>query len=171
MKPLLKFISVLTLLFAPAGSALSQNVNPEKLKINGIIGLDSTYAQMIQSLGKPAHETKSQHEECTGGNEKTVKYAGLEFYFMDGTTMKGKTFRVMSFSVTAPKYTVSGVKLGDTEAVVKSKFGKRFSVDKDIVKGETTWIYEISDRDGPGQSTVTFKNGRVTAMGSSYTVC
>src|SRR4051812_14722227 len=81
MKLSLKFISILVLLFA-AASAFPQTVNPAKLKINGIIGLDSTYAQMIQAFGKPAHETKPQHEECTGGNEKTVKYAGLEFYFM-----------------------------------------------------------------------------------------
>jgi hypothetical protein len=171
MKPLLKFVSVLTLLFIAAGSALSQSVNPARLKINGIIGLDSTYAQMINAFGKPAHETRPQHEECTGGNEKTVKYAGLEFYFMDGTTMKGKTYRVMSFDVSSPKYTVSGIKLGDTEGAVRTKFGKRFTVEKDAAKGETYWNYEIGEKDGPGQTTVTLKNGKVTAISSSYTVC
>jgi hypothetical protein len=167
----LKFISMSLLFFALAVSILAQTINTAKLKINGVVGLDSTYAQMVQAFGKPSHETKAQHEECTGGNEKTVKYAGLEFYFMDGTTMKGKTFRVMSFSVTAQKYTVSGVKLGDTEAVVKTKFGKRFSAQKDAAKGETYLIYQISDRDGPGQTTVTLKNGKVTGISSSYTVC
>jgi PAS domain-containing protein len=122
-------------------------------------------------FGKPAHETRPQHEECTGGNEKTVKYAGLEFYFMDGTTMKGKTYRVMSFDVSSPKYTVSGIKLGDTEGAVRTKFGKRFTVEKDAAKGEVYWNYEIGEKDGPGQTTVTLKNGKVTAISSSYTVC
>src|ERR1041385_1014846 len=88
-----------------SGSAFAQAVNPAKLKINGVIGLDSTYAVVVKALGKPAKETKPQSEECTGGHEKTVKYPGLEFYFMDGATPGKKAYAVMTFDVSSPKYT------------------------------------------------------------------
>jgi hypothetical protein len=165
-------IAILTIALALVSqSAFPQTVNPAKLKINGIIGLDSTYAQMLKAFGKPSKETKPVSEECTGGHEKTVNYAGLEFYFMDGPSRGGKTFLVMSFDVSSPKFTVSGVKIGDSEATVRSRFGRRFTVDTDKATGEKTWHYEIGERDGPGWTTVTFKNGKVISIGSAYTVC
>jgi len=170
MGKLSKLILTAVLIFATA-STFGQTANPAKVKINGIIGLDSTYAQVVKAFGKPVKETKPQAEECTGGHEKTVKYAGLEVYFMDGSSKNGKTYEAMSFDVSSPKYTVSGVKIGDSEAIVRRKFGSRFTVDKDAEKGEKTWHYEIGERDGPGWTTVTFKNGKVVSIGSSYTVC
>lgn len=161
---------IVMLVFA-AASIFAQTVNPAKLKINGVIGLDSTYAQVVKAFGKPTKETKPGAEECTGGHEKTVKYAGLEFYFMDGPSSNHKTYMVMSFDVSSPKWTVSGVKLGDSEATVRSKFGRRFTADTDKATGETTWHYEIGERDGPGWTTVTFKNGKVVSIGSAYAVC
>jgi len=149
-----------------------QTVNPAKLKINGVIGLDSTYAQAIKLLGKPRKETKPVTSECTGDREKSVDYDGLSFYFADGPGPSKRTFRVMSFDITSPKYTASGVKLGDTEAVVKGKFGKRFTVDADTATGEKTWRYEISERNGgPGGTTVTFKNGKVVSIGTGFMLC
>ena len=154
-----------------AAPVFGQTVNPAKVRINGGIGLDSTYAQVVKLLGKPVRETKPQNEECTGGHEKTVKYAGLEFYFMDGPSKYGKTYMVMSFDVSSSEYMVSGVKMGDSEAVVRRKFGRPGSIDKDAARGETSWTYPIGDNDGPGRTTVTFKNGKVVSIGSSYTVC
>jgi hypothetical protein len=161
-------LMVVLLIAAPL---FAQTVNPAKLKINGVVGLDSTYAKVINALGKPVKETKAQREECTGGHEKTVKYNGLEFYLMDGPSHDKKTYLVMSFSVTSSKYTVSGVKLGDTESAVRTKLGRKFTTDIDLATGEKTWHFEIGERDGPGQTTVTFKNGKVVSIGSAYAVC
>jgi hypothetical protein len=150
----------------------SQTVNPAKVKINGVVGLNSTYAQVVKLLGRPKKETKPQKEECTGGHEKTVEYDGVTFYLMDGPSRGHKTYLVMSFDVSSPKLTVSGVKLGDSEAEVRRLYGKPQSVDTDPSTGETTWAYEISERQGgPGQTGVIFRKGKVTAIGSSYTVC
>jgi len=149
-----------------------QSVNPAKLKINGVVGLDSTYAQVIKLFGRPRKETKPVTSECTGDRERSVEYNGLSFYFADGPGPSKKTFLVMSFDLTSPKYTVSGVKVGDTEAVVKSKFGNRYTVDTDTATGEKTWRYDISERNGgPGGTTVTFKNGKVVSIGSGFLLC
>jgi hypothetical protein len=171
VKKLKGLISLLVVLLAVA-PLFAQKVNQAKLKINGIVGLDSTYAQVVKTFGKPAKETKPQKEECTGGREKTVDYAGLTFYFMSGPSRDHKTFLVMSFDVTSTKYAVSGIKLGDSEAVVRQRLGTRFTSDKDDATGKTAWIYEISERNGgPGQTTVTFKNGKVVGISSAYAVC
>jgi hypothetical protein len=90
---------------------------------------------------------------------------------MDGDSPGGKTFMVMSFDVSSTKWTVSGLKIGDSEAAVRSKFGRRYTADTDAATGEKIWHYEIGERDGPGWTTVTFKNGKVVNIGSAYTVC
>lgn len=162
---------ILSVLAVAAASAFAQTLNPARLKINGTVGLDSTYAQIVKSLGKPVKETKAVHEECARGREKTVKYAGLELGLMDAASKDGKTFELVSFSVTSAKYTVSGIKVGDTEAAVRAKLGKKFTIDKDAAKGETSWTYEMSDREGPGQTTVSFKNGKVNSISSSLMMC
>jgi hypothetical protein len=166
---LLKLILASALVFA-AAPVFAQTVNPAKVKINGV-GLDSSYAQVVKALGKPASETKPVEEACIGAHEKYVKYAGLHLYFMDGDSRSGKTFEVKNFQVKSPKWVVSGVKVGDTEAVVRSKFGRRFTVGTDPESRQKMWTYEMNDQDGPGWTTVTFKNGRVTSISSAFQVC
>jgi len=149
----------------------SQTVNPARVKINNMVGLDSTYAAVVKALGKPRKETRAVKEECTGGHEKTVDYDGISFYFMDGANPGKKGYRVMSFDVKTSRISVSGVKLGDDEATVMRRFGKPKSIDSNKATGETTWTYEIEEKQGPGQTSVTFKKGRVTAISSAYQVC
>ena len=162
---------LLSFLAVAAASVSAQTVNPARLRINGAVRLNASYAQIVKSLGKPAKETKAVHEECAGGREKTVKYAGLELGLMDAASRNGKTFELVSFSVRSAKYTVSGLKVGDTEAAVRARLGKKFTIDKDAAKGETSWIYEMSESEGPGQTTITFKSGRVVEISSSLMMC
>ena len=156
-------------LVAVAGNVFGQ-VNPAKLKINGV-GLNSTYAQVLRAFGKPSKDGKAIEEGCIGAHEKTVDYVGLSFYFMDGDSRGGKTFEIKSFSVTTPKWNVSGVKVGDTAAVVKAKFGKNYQIDRRTDGGGLAWDYEMSDQQGPGTTTVIFKKGKVWEISSSFQVC
>lgn len=154
-----------------AAAAYSQTVDPARLKIKSLIELNSTYPQVVKALGKPLRETRPVKEECAGGHEKTVSYAGLSFYFMDAANPGKNEYLVMSFDVTSPRYSVSGAKVGDSQAAVRLRFGKPTSVETDKRSGQTTWIYEIDEKQGPGQTTVTFKRGRVIAIGSAYQAC
>ena len=168
LQQLLIFMGIVAFASAPT---VAQAVNPANLKINGVIGLRSTYAQVIKTLGKPASESKPTMEQCTGGYEKTADYTGAMFYFMNGPSRDGKTFEVESFIVSSPKWTVSGVKVGDAEAVVTRKYGRRFSAGKDPETGARTLTYEMGERRGPGQTTVTVKNGKVVKIASALMVC
>ncbi len=147
-----------------------QTVNPAKLKLKGI-GLDSTYAQVVRALGKPGSEEPAKAEGCIGGRERSIMYPGLSFYMMDGGSKSGKTFEVKAFEITAPKYLVSGIKIGDTPALVRKRFGRKYTVDTEREPNEITWTYEMGDRYGPGSTSVIFKNGKVMKIASSYQVC
>ena len=153
-----------------AAPAIGQVMNPAKVKFNGV-GLDSTYSQVVKALGKPATEEKAKPEECIGGHEKSVTYPGLSIYFMDGDSRSGTTFEVKSFEITTARWIVSGAKVGDTEALVRRKFGRKYMVDSDPETGDKVWQYEMSDRDGPGKTSVSFRNGKVVSIASSYQVC
>lgn len=145
-------------------------VHPAKLTINGV-GLGSTYAQVLRALGKPVKDARPTREECIGAREKPVEYRGLSIHFMDGDSRDGKTFEVKSFEVTAGRWEVSGVKIGDGEAVVRRRFGRKYNVDNNPETGERSWSYDMGDAHGPGTTIVTFKNGKVVSIASAYIVC
>lgn len=161
-------IVVATMLAITAGTVLGQVVNPARVKIKGV-GLDSTYGQVVKALGRPAKDGRPTKEECIGGREKETTYPGLSFYFMDGDSKGGKTFEVKSFGVTSAKWIVSGVKVGDAEAVVRARFGRKYTVQTDAK--EKSWSYEFAANEDPGWTTVYFKNGKVVKISSAHMVC
>jgi hypothetical protein len=158
-------LTIVALILVFGAIVFAQTADPANLKINGV-GLDSTYAQVIKALGKPLRDGRPVREECVGGHEKTVEYSGLKLYFMDEG---GKTFKMDSFTVTSPKWLVSGVRVGDTPAVVKSRFGTKYTVARRTDNGGLAWHYDIADE--TGTTTVIFKNGKVTEISSAFLMC
>jgi hypothetical protein len=152
-----------------AGSAGGQTTNPAKLKVNGV-GLDSTYSQVVKALGKPISNGKPTKEECIGGREKSVKFDGATFYLMDGDSVNRKTFEVKSFDITSSKYSVSGIKVGDTELSVRRHLGTKFEK-QDAESGANVWSYEFEDQNNPGFTTIYISKGKVTKITSGYMVC
>ena len=146
-----------------AGACFGQ-LGPGRLRFNGV-GLGSTYGQVTKALGKPSRETKPVREECVGGREKTVAYDGASLAFMDEGR---KTFKLMSFEVTSPKYAVSGIKVGDSPLTVRRVLGTKFTSDANAAEG-TMWTYEMPG--DTGSTTITFRKGKVVSIGSSYLVC
>ncbi len=167
----LSLIIAVFVIFLAASSACGQTVDPVKAKVKGI-GLDATYAQAIKALGKPVKDGKATEEGCIGAHEKMVEYAGLSLYFMDGDSKDGKTFELKSFVVSSANWPVSGIKVGDTEAAVRAKFGSSFVSSEDPDgEGDAAWFYEFSEEDNPGSLAVVFKDGKVIKIGASYQVC
>jgi len=170
MRDIVYFASTLLIVVFTFDTVSGQTVNTARIKFKGV-GLDSTYAQVVKALGKPANEDLAKEEGCIGGREESIKYAGISFYLMDGDSKGGKTYEVKAFELTAPGYLVSGIKVGDTPATVRKKYGRKYTVDATREPGEITWLYAMNDRDGPGTTAVVFKNGKVIKIGSSYQVC
>jgi hypothetical protein len=169
LKLTMKFVLAGVLVFT-VGPVFGQVVNPARVRVKGV-GLDSTYGQVVKALGKPVMDGKPKEEGCIGGLEKNVEYSGLSFYFMDGDSKGGKTFEVKAFEVTSAKWIVSGVKVGDTEAVVRRKFGRKYTVKTDPDTKEKSWSYEFGENEDPGWTTVYFKNGKVVKISAAHMVC
>ncbi|HQU92164.1 MAG TPA: hypothetical protein PLK77_07695 [Pyrinomonadaceae bacterium] len=165
----MRLVTLGTLGLILAASTYAQTTNPAKLKINGI-GLDSTFAQVTKALGKPKKDGKATREECIGGREKTVDFDGATFYFMDGDSKNRKTFEVKSFAITSPKYSVSGIKVGDTEHNVRRRLGTKFTKSDDET-GATIWTYEFPDPGSPGSTIIFISRGKVTKITSAHQVC
>ncbi len=161
---------LLGVVFLSSVAVSAQALNPAKIKFRGL-GLDSTYQQVVRTLGKPESETEPAREECIGAHEKTVKYPGLEMFMMDGDSKDGKTFEIKSFEITTAAYSVSGIKVGDSEAVVKKRLGKRFRPEPGVEAGERVYFYRMNDTEGPGTTRFAFKNGKLVLIASDYLVC
>lgn len=154
-----------------AAAGLAQRVDPAKVKINGV-GLDSTYSQVLKALGKPTVDGKPRREGCIGGRERTMEYDGLTIYLMDGDSRNGKTFEVKTMVVRSPKWNVSGVRVGDTAAAVRLKYGRKYSTGEDPESmGDAAWTYDMGDEFGPGSTIVVFKRGKVIAISTAFMVC
>lgn len=158
------------LVIAASYACFGQTVPPGKLRLNGV-GLGSTHSEVVKALGKPVKETKPVREECTGGREKSAIYRGASFQFMDGDSEDGKTFEVVSFEVTSAAYSVSGIRVGDTQFTVRRVLGTKFTRDTGDSPGTTVWTFEIGEKDGPGFTNVTFRKGKVVSISSAYAVC
>jgi hypothetical protein len=166
----MRLVTLGTLGLILAATVAAQTTNPAKLKINGI-GLYSTLAQVKKALGKPTLDGKPQEEGCIGAREKYVEYDGVKFYLMDGDSKDRKTFEVKSFSVTSPKYVVSGIKVGDTEHNVRRRLGTKFTKSDDPETGADVWSYEFPETEDPGFTTIYITRGKVTKIGSGHQVC
>ncbi|MDI1242591.1 MAG: hypothetical protein PSX80_11795 [bacterium] len=161
-------LGTLGLILAAAISA--QTTDPAKLRINGI-GLDSTFAQVTKALGKPMKDGKATREECIGGREKAVDFDGASFYFMDGDSKNRKTFEVKGFTVTSSKYSVSGIKVGDTELNVRRRLGTKFTKSDDLETGADIWTYDFPESGDPGSTSVYISRGKVIKITSAHQVC
>jgi len=167
----MRFATIGALGLILAATSFGQTTNPAKLKFNGI-GLYSTLAQVKKALGKPKMDGKPTREECIGAREKEVEYDGASFWFMDGDSKDGKTFEVKAFTVTSPKYVVSGIKVGDTELNVRRRLGTKFTkTDDDETPGGTVWSYEFPETGDPGFTTIYISRGKVTQISSAHMVC
>ena len=166
----MRMISIGALGLVLAASAFAQTTNPAKLKINGI-GLYSTLAQVTKALGKPTKDGKASREECIGGREKMVEFDGASFYFMDGDSKNRKTFEVKSFTITSAKYSVSGIKVGDTEHNVRRRLGTKFTKSDDPETGTDVWTYDFPESGDPGSTSIYISRGKVVKITSAHQVC
>ena len=147
-----------------AGACFGQ-LDPGNLRFNGV-GLGSTYGQVKKALGKPSRETKPKSEECVGGQERDVYYDGASLFFMDQGT---RNFELVAFEVTSPKYSVSGLKVGDSQLTVRRVLGNKFRSEADQTAGTTTWTYEMEGE--TGSAVITFKKGKVVKIESGFLMC
>lgn len=162
------FLVTLGIISIFAVSALGQRtLDPAKMSVNGI-KLGSTNAQLLTAFGKPTLDGPTEASECAGGESKNVEFEGAVFGLANGDSKDGKTFEVVSFDITSPKYVVSGIRVGDDQKTVLAKLGRKYEVEKDP-EGATVWWYKF--KAVAGSTSISFKNGKVIAIGSAWQIC
>ena len=164
----MNILHLLMVLFFTA-SAFSQISLDSGPKVNGL-ALGVTREEVIRKLGKPTRETKRKADECVGGTELTLQYPGLEFKLWDDPENPRK-FTVGMFEVMSAAWDVSGVRVGQTSAAVRKRFGMRNSEEGDRRTGKTIWYYEMDEEKSPGNTNFTLRNGKVTSIFSMYLMC
>ena len=129
------------------------------------IKLGATYKAVIAKFGKPVREKTNKMDECIGDRTRTVNYPGLKFDLVETSG----TFTVYGFEVTSPKYSVSGVKIGDAPSVIQKRFGTvKRTVEK--VKSGPHWFYDMTD-ENPGGTSFYFTNGKLARIFTTYMMC
>ena len=90
---------------------------------------------------------------------------------MDGDSKNKKTFEVKSFEITSAKYSVSGIKVGDTEYNVRRRLGTKFTKSDDPETGADIWTYEFPESGDPGSTSIYISRGKVIKITSAHQVC
>lgn len=137
------------------------------MRVNGL-GLGDVQESVVRVFGKPVKVAHREAEPCVGGMERTLHYSGLWIGMHDDPS-NPKRFTVSQFVVTSPKWDVSGVRVGSTQAAVRTRFGSNYEQERQ--RGAVVWSYPISDEHGGGSSNFYFVNGRVTKIESIYMLC
>lgn len=143
--------------------ALSLTVSAQEnieLNINGV-KIETTEAQVIQKLGKPSSRKKgANNSECRGGNAVILRYPGLliELETSDGTAV------IAVATVTLPKWSFSGIKIGASVSEVQKKLG---SSELERKKDLGYLYYGVGD----GGAKLVFQKGRLVKIHWEFNFC
>lgn len=154
-------------LLSVTGTVFSQVSPKSGLNVNGV-ALGDTYQQVVRKLGKPVGEKKRKADECVGGIELTLSYPGLELRLWDDVD-NPKKFTVGWFEVKSAKWNVSGTKVGQTNAAVRKLLGKPAAVQTE--NGLNVWFYDMDEEKGPGNTSLTFRGGKVISISTIWLMC
>jgi hypothetical protein len=131
---------LLLALFAAQTFAQAKEID---LRVNNV-GLGTSQSTVLRRLGKPLQSRKTEFNDCGDGFEKNFSYSGLKTTVLSDN--KGKNFTAVSFEVSSPKWSVSGIKIGADRKSVRAKFGEPLEIKNE--SGLESWSYVNKGNDG-----------------------
>lgn len=136
------------------------------LNVKGV-GLGASYVQVIKAFGKPKKEETTDGDECRGGKQRMMEYDGLSFtlYLYDDDA--NAQYNVGWIEITSAKWLASGLKVGSTLSAVTNKLGQPTSKEPGR-RREIHRNYNFAESDGPGNTMLTFRNGKLFKIQSFY---
>jgi hypothetical protein len=157
-------IAAIIFLFSSAAAAAGQVPLTDGPSVNGL-RLRATYRAVVAKFGKPQRVVTNPVDECVGDRTRFANYPGLKFELVEDNG----TFTVYSFEVTSPRYIVSGVAAGASQAAVERRFGRRNrTVDRE--GRDTIWYYSMPN-DNPGTTNFHFRNGKLFKVVTTFAMC
>jgi len=165
----MKSLILTIFLCAFAGVAGAQTPKDAKylITVKGV-GLGASYAQVIKAFGKPKKDTTTNGDECRGGKQRLLEYDGISFdlYLYDDDA--NAQFNVGMIEITSAKWLASGLKVGAPLSAVTRKLGEPTSKEPGRLKREILRHYNFGESDGPGNTMLTFRNGKLFKITSFY---
>lgn len=98
-----------------------------------------------------------------------MKYRGIALTLWDDPEDASR-FTAGKLEVTAATWLVSGAKIGQTAAFVRSRLGRPNTIESDPRTKHPVWYYEMSD-ESPGNTKFIFGNGRLFRIVAMYLMC
>jgi hypothetical protein len=127
------------------------------LDVNGV-EIVTTEAEVIQKLGKPSSRKRGAGNECQG-SLLILRYPGLIIELNSG-----RSSVVAAATVTSPKWSFSGIRIGASVSEVQKKFGISKSERK---KGLDYLYYTIGD----GYAEFIFQKGKLVKIYWEFNFC
>jgi hypothetical protein len=163
----------LTLTLAGVSFAQDQPAPTEvNLRIRGI-GLDARYATVLRKFGKPRRAIKERilDDICTEPHTTLrLNYDGL-LVRLDGD-LRGRDFRAVSFEVTSRKWLVSpGIRLGSSENQVLTRLGEPLEARDETGLGSGFRVLNYVTKGNEGGVALTFRDGKLSKITWSFTLC
>lgn len=131
------FLIFSIIVFASSITVSSQTV---PLEVEGI-KIGTSFADVVQKIGKPKSTLMDETFPCDDSKVLKVRYSGLTLRLIEG--LKENEYIVGEIKITSEKWSVAGIKIGNTINEVKEKFGE-----SEIEKGEGFDIIGYANLDG-----------------------
>ncbi len=164
-----KTLLLTILLIFLASIAFPQKSSREfDLMINKVT-MGTKYENVVRRLGKPSNtltKTYSKAESCLADamTVYTMQYDGLSLVLI---SLGKKKPIALEIAVTSNKWLVSGVRIGDSQEMVKRRLGEPASAD---VKGATTSYYYDAKLGNSGIA-FTFENDGLIKIEQGNLIC
>jgi hypothetical protein len=151
-----QFFSILFVAFALSLTASAQQTIA--LDVNGL-EVVTTKAEIIQKLGKPSSSRKKVDDnECRGNFLLVLRYPGLTLELED------TKYTTATATVTSPKWSFSGIRIGASIDEVRKRFGDSESERK---KALDYLYYTVGD----GGAEFIFRKGKLVKIYWEFNFC
>ena len=147
------FLVLLAVFALSLAASAQENI---ELDVNGV-KIEATEAEVIQKLGKPSSRKKAAGSECHQGSLLILRYSGLIIELESLGVVAAAT-------VTSPKWSFSGIRIGASISEVQKKFGISESERK---KGLDYLYYTIGD----GGAELIFQKGKLVKIHWEFNFC
>lgn len=151
-----KLFLALTIFAIGSASVSAQHID---LRLNGL-KIGAKYGSIVKKLGKPVSDRRWGNVPC-GDDMRTLRYDGLEIRLESGGDNPLGLYRVV---VTKSKWSMSGIRIGDSRTTVTRKFGTGRSMSE---HGQRFLSYSIVD----GYANFYFRKNRLAKVEWEFNFC
>ena len=153
---------IISLVWIAHFAAVSGAQSAISIRVRGV-AVGSTEKQVVKRFGRTDVRKGGTFPCDIEGEMRTMKYPGLEFRLIESMAKRGERIVAM-IVVSSRKWSVGGIRIGATPAMVRKRFGKARWESMD---GRRYLSYFIDD----GSGRFFFRRGKLVRIESELNAC